>query len=72
MADKSLSLRRVDAFMTERSSGMTALDMDDTTEHPTGLDSHADTCIAGMNVLIIHVLDKKVNVTGFDPSQGKR
>jgi hypothetical protein len=35
------------------------------------LDSHADTCLAGKNVLVVHILDKKVNVTGFDPMQGK-
>jgi hypothetical protein len=43
----------------------------DTTEHPTLLDSHADTCVVGKNAFIAHVLDKKVNVTGFDPSLGK-
>jgi hypothetical protein len=35
------------------------------------LDSHADTCVVGKNALIVHLLDKKVNVTGFDPTQGK-
>ncbi len=44
---------------------------EDPTEHPTNLDSHANTCVVGEHVLIDHVLDKKVNVTGFDPSQGK-
>jgi hypothetical protein len=68
---KSLSFRSVDAFTTERSAGMTALNMDDKTEHPNDLDSHANTCVVGMNALIVHVLDKKVNVSGFDPSQGK-
>jgi hypothetical protein len=44
----------------------------DPTEHTTNLDiSHADTCHAGRNVLVVHVLDKKVNVAGFDPTQGK-
>ena len=41
------------------------------TEHPTDLDSHADTCVIGKHALIDQVLDKKVNVTGFDPTQGK-
>jgi hypothetical protein len=40
-------------------------------EHSTDLDSHADTCVVGKNALIVHMLDKKVNVTGFDPAQGK-
>jgi hypothetical protein len=40
-------------------------------EHPTDLDSHADTCVVGKHALIVHMLDKKVNVTGFDPTQGK-
>jgi hypothetical protein len=43
----------------------------DVTEHPTDLDSHADTCVVGKNAFIVHLLDKKVNVTGFDPSLGK-
>jgi hypothetical protein len=43
----------------------------DATEHPTDLDSHADTCVVGKNALIVHLLNKKVNVTGFDPSLGK-
>jgi hypothetical protein len=68
---KSLSFWSVEAFMTERSTGMTALDMDDKTEHPSDLDSHANTCVVDMNALIVHVLDKKVNVSGFDPSQVK-
>jgi hypothetical protein len=45
--------------------------MDDPTEHTTDLDSHADTCVVGKNAMIVHLLDKKVNVTGFDPAQGK-
>ena len=44
---------------------------EDPTEHPTALDSHADTCVVGKHALIVHLLDKKVNVTGFDPTQGK-
>jgi hypothetical protein len=40
-------------------------------EHFTELDSHADTCVVGKHALIVHLLDKKVNVTGFDPSRGK-
>jgi len=40
-------------------------------EHPTDMDSHADTCVVGKNALIVHKLDRQVNVTGFDPSQGK-
>ena len=47
------------------------LQMEDPTEHPTDLDSHADTCVVGKHALIVHRLDKKVNVTGFDPAQGK-
>jgi hypothetical protein len=43
----------------------------DPTEHTTNLDSHTDTWVVGKNVLVIHVVDKKVNVTGFDPAQGK-
>jgi hypothetical protein len=44
---------------------------EDPAEHPTDLDSHANTCVVGKHALIDHVLDKEVNVTGFDPSQGK-
>jgi hypothetical protein len=44
---------------------------EDPAEHPTDLDSHADACVVGKNVLVNHALNKKVNVTGFDPSQGK-
>ena len=40
-------------------------------ENPTDMDSHADTCVVGKNAIIVHKLDKQVNVTGFDPSQGK-
>jgi hypothetical protein len=47
------------------------MQMEDPSEHPTDLDSHADACVVGKNVLIVHVLGKKVNVTGFDPLQGK-
>jgi hypothetical protein len=43
----------------------------DNTEHPTDLGSHADTCVVGKNALIVHILNKKVSVTGFDPSLGK-
>jgi hypothetical protein len=43
----------------------------DITEHPTDLDSHANTCVVGKNAQIGHILNKKVNVTGFDPSLGK-
>ena len=35
------------------------------------MDSHADTCVVDKNALIVHKLNKQVNVTGFDPSQGK-
>lgn len=39
-----------------------ALQLDDPTKHPTDLDSHANTCVAGKHTLIVHMLDKKVNV----------
>ena len=45
--------------------------LDDPIEHPTDLDSHADTCVVGKHALIVHLLEKKVHVTGFDPAQGK-
>ena len=45
--------------------------LNDPTEHPTDLDSHAYTCVVGKHALIVHLLEKKVNVTGFDPAQGK-
>jgi hypothetical protein len=32
--------------------------MEDPLEHPADLDSHADTCVVGKNVLIVHVLGK--------------
>ena len=31
------------------------------------LDSHADTCVVGRNVLIINEHTRVVNVSGFDP-----
>ena len=63
----------VSAFATERIAATTRAkeSLEDPTEHPTDLDSHADTCVVGRNALIVHLLDKKVNVTGFDPTQGK-
>jgi hypothetical protein len=36
------------------------------------LDSHADTCLVGHNVLIINEHTRAVNVSGFDPSQPAR
>ena len=60
------------AFTTEREAGMVLAETHtDASEHPTDLDSHADTCVVGKNALIDHILNKKVNVTGFDPSLGK-
>jgi hypothetical protein len=47
------------------------MQMEDPSEHPADLDSHADACVVGKNVLIVHVLKKKVIATGFDPLQGK-
>jgi hypothetical protein len=35
------------------------------------MDSHADMCVVGKHALIVHMLDKKVNITGFDPTQGR-
>lgn len=39
-------------------------------EHRTELDSHADTCVVGKHCLITHTYDKKVNVSGYDPTLG--
>jgi hypothetical protein len=36
------------------------------------LDSHADTCVVGCNVLIVNEHTHVVNVSGFDPSQPAR
>ena len=36
------------------------------------LDSHADTCVLGRNVLIVNEHTRVVNVSGFDPSQPSR
>jgi hypothetical protein len=36
------------------------------------LDSHADTCVVGRNVLIVNEHTRVVNVSGFDPSQPAR
>ena len=36
------------------------------------LDSHADTCVVGKNVLVLQEHTRVVNVTGFDPSQAPR
>jgi hypothetical protein len=43
----------------------------DATEHPMDLDSHANTCLVGKNALFVHVSNKKVNATEFDPTLGK-
>lgn len=54
-------------------TGMASLDLDaseDPTEHPTNLDSHADTSLVRKKALITHVFDKKVNISGFNSSQG--
>ncbi len=60
------------AFTTKREAGMVLAETHtNASEHPTDLDSHADTCVIGKNALIVHILNKKVNVTGFDPSFGK-
>ena len=32
------------------------------------LDSHADTCVVGKDVLVIHEHDRLVKVHGYDPS----
>jgi hypothetical protein len=63
----------ISAFATERIAATTRAEetLEDPTEHPTDLDSHANTCGVGKNALIVHLLDKKVNVAGFDPTQGK-
>ena len=56
----------------ERAAGMMLTETHtDATEHPTDLDSHADTCVVGKNAFIVRQLNKKVNVTGFDPSLGQ-
>jgi hypothetical protein len=47
------------------------MQMEDSSEHTADLDGHANACVAGKNALIVHMLDKKVNASGFDPSQGK-
>jgi hypothetical protein len=39
-------------------------------EHPTGLDSHADTCVIGKHCLVTHVYNKTVSVTGYDNKLG--
>ena len=36
------------------------------------LDSHADTCVVGKNVLLLREHTRVVNVSGFDPSQPAR
>jgi len=73
LSSKSKDSASASAFTTERGAGMAsaAHQLDDATEHSTDLDSHADTCVVGKRALIVHLMDKKVNVTGFDPAQGK-
>jgi hypothetical protein len=57
---------------TEPTAGMLLAETDtDATEHPADLDSHAGTCIVGKNALAVHLLKKKVNMTGFDQTLGK-
>ena len=38
-------------------------------EQKTDLDSHADTCVIGQHVLIMHDFNRPVNVVGYDPSK---
>ena len=38
-------------------------------ESTSEMDSHADTCVVGRNVLVIHIYNQTVSVTGYDPSQ---
>ena len=44
----------------------TSHQLNDPIEHPTDLDSHADTCVVGKHALIVHLLERKVNVTRFN------
>ena len=37
-------------------------------ESRTDLDSHADQCAVGRNVLVVHDYDHPFNVTGYDPN----
>ena len=37
-------------------------------ESRTDLDSHADQCAVGRNVLVVHDFDRPINVTGYDPN----
>ena len=37
-------------------------------EQRTYLESYADTCIIGQHVLILHYLNRPVNVVEYDPS----
>ena len=37
-------------------------------ESRTDLDSHADQCAVGSNVLVVHDYDRPLNVTGYDPN----
>jgi hypothetical protein len=61
------------AFAAEQFAGMTHAKQqrEDPTEHPTDLDSHSDTCVVRKHALILHTLNKKVNITGFDPRKAK-
>ena len=45
------------------------MSLQDEGETWTKLDSHADTCVVGKSSFIVHDYDRKVNVTGYDPSQ---
>ena len=37
-------------------------------ETHTDLDSHADQCTVGSNTLIVHDYERRINVTGYDPT----
>ena len=50
---------------------MSALKTDEA-EYRTELDSHADTCVVGANVLVTHDYERPVTVTGYDASQGNK
>ena len=41
-------------------------------QHKVELDSHADICVVGNNCLVIHDLNRPVNVYSYDPKDGHR
>ena len=68
-----LSRRAIQVVRSARHTSIASFrSNDESVETQTELDSHADTCVLGANVLITHDLERPVDVTGYNPSDGSK